>query len=143
MSNETQVERTVGEPAKGTTPPAAPCIVVIFGASGDLTKRLLMPAFYNLTCDGLLPKQFAIVGTALDPLSTEQFRARLTGDIKKFNTRPTFDESRWGERPLLHGRSALDFRHDLPTHRAIGVQEARQGLDPDHRGKALWPRPAV
>ncbi len=95
MSDETKIQRTVGESPKGTTPPAASCIVVIFGASGDLTKRLLMPAFYNLACDGLLPKQFAIVGTALEPLTTEQFRARMTDDIKKFNTRKTFDERVW------------------------------------------------
>ena len=54
MSDETKVQRTVGEPSKGTTSPASPCILVIFGASGDLTKRLLMPALYNLACDGLL-----------------------------------------------------------------------------------------
>src|SRR5262249_20996033 len=70
---------------------ADPCVTVIFGASGDLTKRLLMPAFYNLACDGLLPEHFAIAGIALDGLSTEQFRARMTEDIKKFTTRQTFD----------------------------------------------------
>lgn len=48
--------------------------MVIFGASGDLTKRLLMPALYNLACDGLLPKRFALVGVAMDELTTEQFR---------------------------------------------------------------------
>ena len=59
-------------------PPAEPCILVIFGASGDLTKRLLMPALYNLACDGLLPEQFAIVGMAMDELTTESFRERMT-----------------------------------------------------------------
>ena len=48
---------------------------MIFGASGDLTRRLLMPAFYNLVCDGLLPRQCSIVGIARDDFSTEQFRA--------------------------------------------------------------------
>ncbi len=72
---ETKTQRIiVGEPARGTVPPGEPCLIVIFGASGDLTKRLLMPAFYNLTCDGLLPEQFAIVGIALDELSTDDFR---------------------------------------------------------------------
>ena len=42
--------------------PAAPCTLVIFGASGDLTKRLLAPALRNLDGDGLLPKQFAVIG---------------------------------------------------------------------------------
>lgn len=39
-----------------------PCIMLIFGASGDLMKRLLVPALYNLACDGLLPENFSILG---------------------------------------------------------------------------------
>src|ERR1700738_2691314 len=45
-----------------------PCIVVIFGASGDLTKRKLLPALYHLEQAGLLPKDFAVVGVARRPL---------------------------------------------------------------------------
>src|SRR5579863_8592536 len=75
--------------------PASPCVLVIFGASGDLTKRLLMPAFYNLACDGLLPDQFAIVGIAMDELSTESFRERMSNDIRQFSTRKEFDAKTW------------------------------------------------
>jgi len=57
--------------------PAEPCVLVIFGASGDLTKRLLMPAFYNLVCDGLLSEQFAVVGIAMDEFTTESFRGKM------------------------------------------------------------------
>ena len=46
-------------------PPAPPCVLVIFGAAGDLTKRLLMPALYNLRRAGLLPENFAVVGRPL------------------------------------------------------------------------------
>jgi glucose-6-phosphate 1-dehydrogenase len=97
MSNEPLVQRTIGEQARGTRPPGESCLVVIFGASGDLTKRLLMPAFYNLACDALLPQHFAIVGTALDELTTEQFRARMTTDIRQFSTRRTFDAQVWDD----------------------------------------------
>src|SRR5713101_9679766 len=45
-----------------------PCIVVIFGASGDLTKRKLLPALYHLEQSDLLPKDFAVVGVARRPL---------------------------------------------------------------------------
>src|ERR1700729_491238 len=45
-----------------------PCVVVIFGASGDLTKRKLLPALYHLEQSGLLPKDFAVVGVARRPL---------------------------------------------------------------------------
>ena len=48
--------------------------MVIFGASGDLTKRLLVPALYNLACDGLLSENFAVVGTAIEAWTTESFR---------------------------------------------------------------------
>ena len=46
-----------------------PCIVVIFGASGDLTKRKLLPALYHLEQQHLLPKDFAVVGVARRDLS--------------------------------------------------------------------------
>jgi len=81
--------------ATSSAQPAAPGVLVILGASGDLTKRLLMPALLNLACDRLLPEGFAIVGMGRDELSTEEFRARLRGDIANFGTRPTFDQERW------------------------------------------------
>ena len=75
--------------------PADPCVLVIFGASGDLTKRLLMPALYNLHCDGLLSGQVAIVGMAMDELTSEEFRDRLSADMPKFHTRKAFDAEAW------------------------------------------------
>ena len=69
--------------------------MLVFGASGDLTKRLLVPALYNLECDGLLHENFALLGTALDPMNTEQFRAKMNEDIKKFHTRNEFDQAKW------------------------------------------------
>jgi len=71
--------------------------MVVFGASGDLTKRLLVPALYNLACDGLLSEHFALLGTAMDPLTTESFRERMTADIKKFHTRQEFDPRVWDD----------------------------------------------
>ncbi len=47
-----------------TARPADPCCLVIFGASGDLTHRLLLPALYNLAATGLLPDAFALIGVA-------------------------------------------------------------------------------
>src|SRR5947209_3309228 len=94
-----EAQRLGTAPAVSSTvsPPGNPCIMVIFGASGDLTKRLLMPAIFNLACDGLLPKNFAIVGSAMDELTTDQFRERMTADIKKYNTRDAFDQAVWSE----------------------------------------------
>src|SRR5262249_47388103 len=89
------VQNVVGTAPQGSTPPGNPCVLVIFGASGDLTKRLLMPAIYNLACDGLLPKQFALVGVGRSELSAEKFREKMTEDIKTFSTRTKFDEGVW------------------------------------------------
>ena len=52
---------------------APPCAMVIFGAGGDLTKRLLMPAIYNLSHEGLLPEDFAIVGVDLAQMEVTIF----------------------------------------------------------------------
>lgn len=95
MPQDAGIESNVAANPYITEPPADPCIMVIFGASGDLTKRLLMPALYNLACDGFLPKSFAIVGMAMDDLTSEQFRERLSNEIPTFSTRKTFDQGVW------------------------------------------------
>ena len=66
--------------------PAGPCAMVIFGAAGDLTKRKLIPALYNLARSQLLPQEFAVVGVARAPMTTEQFRQRMSRDIREFAT---------------------------------------------------------
>lgn len=66
--------------------PADPGVMVIFGATGDLTKRKLIPALYNLATDKLLSQQFAIIGVAIDDFSTESFRDKLSKDIRQFAT---------------------------------------------------------
>ena len=63
---------------------APPCTTVIFGASGDLTKRKLIPALCNLAKDKLLSPQFAMIGFSFDSLTTETFRAQLSKDIREF-----------------------------------------------------------
>jgi glucose-6-phosphate 1-dehydrogenase len=58
--------------------------MVIFGASGDLTKRKLLPALYNLAKKNLLPKDFALVGCANQEISQDEFRSRVKNDLKEF-----------------------------------------------------------
>src|SRR5215472_16849255 len=97
MSDSRPVVSSPPAPTDDTSPPTQPCVMLVFGASGDLTKRLLVPALYNLACDGLLSKNFALLGTAMDPLTTESFRARMNEDIKKFHTRKEFDQAVWDD----------------------------------------------
>src|SRR5215472_2077398 len=65
--------------------PGDPCVMVIFGASGDLTRRKLLPALYNLARNQLLSREFAIIGVARDAMSTEDFRAKLKQDLQEFS----------------------------------------------------------
>ena len=69
-----------------------PCALVIFGAAGDLTKRLLVPSLYNLHASNLLPENFAIVGVTAAKFSDEDFRNKLTKDINEFARSPVQKE---------------------------------------------------
>jgi glucose-6-phosphate 1-dehydrogenase len=69
MLNPNQIIETQPRPR-----PADPCVLVIFGAAGDLTKRLLVPALENLQRAGLLPKEFAVIGVARRDMDDEAFR---------------------------------------------------------------------
>ncbi|MBN9518870.1 glucose-6-phosphate dehydrogenase [bacterium] len=79
--------------------PAVPrgdaCTFVLCGASGDLTRRLLVPALYNLACDDLLPENFAVVGFSKEEYTPDEFRDRLTTGIHEFTTRESVDEDVW------------------------------------------------
>jgi glucose-6-phosphate 1-dehydrogenase len=57
---------------------AAPCVFVLFGAAGDLTKRKLVPALFNLVKAKLLPDDFAVVGVSVDDLSVDAFRSQVS-----------------------------------------------------------------
>ena len=73
---------------------ADPCVLVIFGASGDLTKRKLVPALYNLARNSLLNRNVAVVGFARREMNHDEFRRRMTEAIKEFGT-SEFDPSLW------------------------------------------------
>jgi glucose-6-phosphate 1-dehydrogenase len=75
----------------------SPCAFVIFGASGDLTRRKLVPALYNLAVSRLLPAGFAIVGFSNGELTTEQFRASMREQTAQFSRRKPLDEAVWAD----------------------------------------------
>src|SRR5271166_189771 len=81
---------------------APPCTLVIFGAGGDLTKRLLMPAIYNLSKDKLLSEKFAIIAVDRTPKPIEAYRDYLAEGIRSFvsdtasgPTTEPFDSQAW------------------------------------------------
>src|SRR5260370_24273548 len=69
-----------------------PCSIVIFGATGDLTHRKLIPALYNLAADGELPPAVAIIGFARRPKSDDDFRKEMEAAVRKFSRQAVRDE---------------------------------------------------
>ena len=63
-----------------------PCVMVIFGVSGDLTRRKLIPALYNLASQQLLSREFAVVGIGRSPMTSDEARKKFTEDFKQFAT---------------------------------------------------------
>ena len=74
-----------GEGDGVTLKPAEPQAIVVFGASGDLTKRKLLPAFFHLYAEGLLPHGFALVGYARTPMTDAQFRDYARSAVAQYS----------------------------------------------------------
>jgi glucose-6-phosphate 1-dehydrogenase len=72
-----------------------PCAVVIFGASGDLSKRKLLPALYRLFYERRISQNFAVIGSSRSPMSDDQFRERMKESVSKFLEDAPFDEDVW------------------------------------------------
>jgi glucose-6-phosphate 1-dehydrogenase len=118
--------------SQSVDPPSDPCILLLFGASSDLAGRLLVPALYNLACDGLLNDHFALLGTATKPLNTEQFRERMTGLVKEFHTREEFDPVVWEGLVERFHYLAGDFR-DLGLFSRLRSEVEK--LDASYKGR--------
>ena len=78
-------------------PTADSCLLVIFGASGDLTRRKLIPSLYNLACVGCMNPQFEVLGVGRTEMSSEEFRSRLREGASQSGDTRDFNESRWKE----------------------------------------------
>jgi glucose-6-phosphate 1-dehydrogenase len=103
--------------------PADPCCFVIFGASGDLTRRLLIPALYNLAADALLPDAFCIVGVGRTKLTNDAFREHLRKGLREFAKRE-LDDARTEE--LLACISYIEGDGESPdTYERLERQLAR------------------
>jgi glucose-6-phosphate 1-dehydrogenase len=105
----------VAEQPAATTPRIGkqgdPCVMVIFGAAGDLTGRKLIPALYNLARAGLLSREFAVVGVARSQMSNDDFRKKVTQHVKEFCTdAPDDDLWEWFARRFFY--FAGDFNED-------------------------------
>ena len=109
---------------------AGPCAMVIFGAGGDLTKRLVVPALYNLVCANLIPEQFAIIGVDLAEHNDEDWRQSLKAMTSEFvkagDQGAVLNEDAWNR---LAGRMTY-LRGDLNDQAMYESLKGRlQGLD--------------
>jgi glucose-6-phosphate 1-dehydrogenase len=104
---------------------ADPCALTIFGASGDLAQRKLMPALYSLAFRRLLPERFGIVGVARSEHTTEQFRELMKEAIKE-HARDPFRDDVWDGLAAGIGYVAADFADESAVDR---VAEALMELD--------------
>jgi glucose-6-phosphate 1-dehydrogenase len=100
---KTPASQIVEAPPRQDATPADPCVMVIFGAGGDLTKRLVVPALYNLARTRVLPEKFVLIGADLAAGTAESWRDHLHEELKSFvgNTEAEFDpddidEAAWG-----------------------------------------------
>src|SRR6058998_3862467 len=71
--------------------PVHPTTLVIFGATGDLAKRKLLPAIYNLAHEGALPERFHLIGSSRSEMSHDEFRTLATDAIRQFSRRTPDD----------------------------------------------------
>jgi glucose-6-phosphate 1-dehydrogenase len=126
--------------AEGTTPPTAPCIMVVFGATGDQCRRLLMPALYNLVCDGLLSERFAVLGTARRAICSEEYRALIGSKdqgIERYHTRRGFDQGHWATL-AQHIHYLSGNLENTEHYRKLGEEIARLDAEYQTDGNILF-----
>lgn len=116
---------------------APSCAMVIFGAAGDLTKRLLLPALYNLARTELLPANFALIGVDRLEMSDDAYRQHLDAAVRAFaadkHYSQTLDEAHWAE--LLKRISYMPGDFSDPQaytrlkHKLAGLRQAQVESD--------------
>lgn len=123
-------------PTDNTPRPAGPCVVVIFGASGDLARRKLIPSLYNLQVHGLLPEQFAVLGVARSSKTDESFRKDMTKAIREHAT-VKVDDSEWEkfEKRLFYQQA--DYSHP-DTYKTLKERLERFDKDIGTGGNYLY-----
>jgi glucose-6-phosphate 1-dehydrogenase len=82
----------VGERIRATPPPTA---MVVFGGSGDLAHRKIIPALYNLELNGMLPQQFAVVGVSRSPYTDDEYRADMRQAVERFSRTQPIQTQVW------------------------------------------------
>src|SRR6266446_10689347 len=110
------------------------CVLIIFGASGDLTKRKLIPGLYNLACEGCMNPQFEVLGIGRTPMSSEEFRKKNGEAAAKSKDTRDFSESGWEdfEQRLHYMVGDINDPTFYPQLRVRLEEMAKNGSSPNH-----------
>ena len=122
-----------------TSPETAPAAVIIFGASGDLTRRKLVPALHSLSCAGLLPADSRVLGLSRTPLSDDEFRQHLFQgvlDYARLKPQPGICEI-WPRFADRHTYLAGDY-DDPQTYRRLAQRLAQLDDQAGTQGNRLF-----
>src|SRR5512135_66009 len=98
-----------------------PCVMVIFGASGDLTKRKLIPALFDLERQGVLPAGFTIVGVGRTPMDHNAFRSYLLEAMRTFGQMHDAEATMWRDFAACLHYIAVDSNIPEEFHRLRGA----------------------
>ena len=111
-------------------PAARPAVFVLFGATGDLARRMVLPALYRLACEGLLPRQWLLVGNGRGDIAHESFRAHVQDALTEFGPKPEGrDWDSFAQRVFFAGGGfSSDSRGSLPD--MLGEARTRLGGSP-------------
>ncbi|HEX2211474.1 MAG TPA: glucose-6-phosphate dehydrogenase [Longimicrobium sp.] len=148
MSGDPQLPDVPLPPAQGDTPLRTsmsrplqrvrtpnPLVLVIFGGTGDLARRKLMPALWKLREDGLLPGEFCIVGNSREAIGDDEYRARMRDALKEFAQAPDPKEWEEFEKHIFYVHGSTD---DPQTF--VNLRERLEAADQEHgtRGNRLF-----
>jgi glucose-6-phosphate 1-dehydrogenase len=110
--------------------PPDPCVLTIFGATGDLTHRKLVPALYNLAREGELPSRFAVIGTSTSVGPAGEFRSQLLESVRRHSRSKPVDEEVWARFAAAVETVRGDFNRPeayADLRKRIEEAEARRG----------------
>src|SRR5688500_15041554 len=113
-----------------------PCVLTIFGASGDLTRRKIFPALYELAYGDMLPEQFAVLGVARTEQTTEEFTSRMEAAVREY-ARNEIREDVWARLASRTRYIAGEFADEEVQDRVI---RCLNDLDQEHgtRGNRVY-----
>lgn len=110
-----------------TEPLTEPTVLVIFGASGDLTRRKIIPALYNLSLDHWLPAQCRIIGFARTEISRDEYLAQLRSGIDQFSRRGGTDDVHWRKFSAMLEYVAADYEDETAYRSLLASMNAGWG----------------